>query len=157
MESPDQNTGVGSLSLLQRIFPTLRTQGLNQGLAHGRQFLYHQGSPGGYIPIQNKKLKTEQLVEYLLWVSHVTGAWDTAMNQRSKGHAPGGSQAQLEEEAGGARQSWAEALTSLRPSKSTWLSASRLSHDSGQQKPSPSPLSALLSSVTAILPAPPTP
>ena len=43
--SPGQNTGVGSLSLLQGIFPT---QGLNPGLQHCRQILYqlsHQGSP----------------------------------------------------------------------------------------------------------------
>ena len=40
-----QNTRVGSLSLLQGIFPT---QELNQGLLHCRQILYHlsyQGSP----------------------------------------------------------------------------------------------------------------
>ena len=36
--SPGQNTGVGSHSLLQGIFPT---QGLNPGLPHGRQILYH--------------------------------------------------------------------------------------------------------------------
>ena len=43
--SPDQNTGVGSLSLLQGIFPT---QGLNPGLPHCTRILYqlsHQGSP----------------------------------------------------------------------------------------------------------------
>ena len=43
--SPGQNTGVGSLSLLQGIFPT---QGLNPGLWHCRQILYqlsHKGSP----------------------------------------------------------------------------------------------------------------
>ena len=43
--SPGQNTGVGSLSLLQRIFPA---QGSNPGLPHCRQILYqlsHQGSP----------------------------------------------------------------------------------------------------------------
>ena len=43
--SPGQNTGVGSLSLLQGIFPT---QGLIPGLPHCRQILYlvsHQGSP----------------------------------------------------------------------------------------------------------------
>ena len=43
--SPGQNTGVGSLSLLQGIFPT---QGLNPGLLHCRQILYqlsHKGSP----------------------------------------------------------------------------------------------------------------
>ena len=37
--SPGQNTGVGSLSLLQGIFPT---QGSNPGLAHCRQILYYQ-------------------------------------------------------------------------------------------------------------------
>jgi len=43
--SPGQNTGVGSLSLLQGIFPT---QGLNPSLPHCRQILYqlsHKGSP----------------------------------------------------------------------------------------------------------------
>ena len=40
-----KNTGVGSLSLVQRIFPT---QEWNRGLPHCRQILYqlsHQGSP----------------------------------------------------------------------------------------------------------------
>ena len=43
--SPGQNTGLGSLFLLQGIFPT---QGLNPGLPHCRRILYqlsHQGSP----------------------------------------------------------------------------------------------------------------
>ena len=43
--SPGQNTGLGSLSLLQGIFPT---QGSNPGLLHCRQILYqlsHKGSP----------------------------------------------------------------------------------------------------------------
>ena len=43
--SPGKNTGVGSHSLLQRIF---LTQGSNLGLLHCRQILYslsHQGSP----------------------------------------------------------------------------------------------------------------
>ena len=43
--SPGQNTEVGSLSLLQGIFPT---QGSNSGLLHCRQVLYqlsHKGSP----------------------------------------------------------------------------------------------------------------
>ena len=43
--SPGQNTGVGSLSLLQGIFPT---QGSNPGLLLCRRILYHlshQGSP----------------------------------------------------------------------------------------------------------------
>ena len=43
--SPGQNTGVGSCSLLQGIFPT---QGSNPGLLHCRQIPYqlsHKGSP----------------------------------------------------------------------------------------------------------------
>ena len=43
--SPGQNTGVGSLSSFQGIFPT---QGLNHGLSHFRQIFYqlsHKGSP----------------------------------------------------------------------------------------------------------------
>ena len=43
--SPDQNTGAGSLSILQGIFPA---QGRNPGLLHCRQILYqlrHKGSP----------------------------------------------------------------------------------------------------------------
>ena len=43
--SPGQNTGMGSLSLLQGIFTT---QGLNPGLLHCRRILYqlsHKGSP----------------------------------------------------------------------------------------------------------------
>ena len=46
IQSPGQNTGVGSLSLLQQIFPI---QGLNPGLPHCRQILYHlshKQSPG---------------------------------------------------------------------------------------------------------------
>ena len=47
MDSLGQNTGVGSLSLLQGIFPT---QGLNPGLPHYRQIFFfyqlsHKGSP----------------------------------------------------------------------------------------------------------------
>ena len=42
--SPGQNTGVGSLSLLQGIFPT---QGLNPGLPHCRQILFQLSHKGG--------------------------------------------------------------------------------------------------------------
>ena len=45
MEFSGKNIGVGSLSLLQGIFPT---QGLNSGLPHCRRILYqlsHQGNP----------------------------------------------------------------------------------------------------------------
>ena len=43
--SSGQNTGVGSLSLLQWIFPT---QELNQGLLHCRQILYHLSYQGSH-------------------------------------------------------------------------------------------------------------
>ena len=42
-DSPDQNPGVGSLSLLQGIFPT---QGLNPCLPHCRQILLPAEPPG---------------------------------------------------------------------------------------------------------------
>ena len=41
--SPHQDNGVGSLSLLQGIFPT---QGLNPGLLHCRQILYQLSHKG---------------------------------------------------------------------------------------------------------------
>ena len=52
-----KNTGVGSHSLLQRIF---LTQGLNSGLTHCRQILYHLSHQGSstmiYLFIQRMKL-----------------------------------------------------------------------------------------------------
>ena len=52
-----KNTGVGSHSLLQRIFPT---QGLNSGLTHCRKILYHLSHQGSstmiYLFIQSMKL-----------------------------------------------------------------------------------------------------
>ena len=44
--SPGQNTGMGSLSLLQGIFPN---QGLNPGLPHCRQILYQLSHKGSII------------------------------------------------------------------------------------------------------------
>ena len=55
--SAGQNTGVGSRSLLQGIFPI---QGLNPGLPHCRRILYqlsHQGSPW-FIIVKNVKEST---------------------------------------------------------------------------------------------------
>ena len=49
LQGKSKNTGVGSLSLLQQIFPT---QGLNRGLLHCRWILYqlsYEGSPVAYI------------------------------------------------------------------------------------------------------------
>ena len=57
--SPGQNTGVGSLSLLQGIFPT---QGSNPDLPHCRWILYqlsHQGSPNTHTHTQTPKQSSE--------------------------------------------------------------------------------------------------
>ena len=63
--SPGQNTGVGSLPLLQGIFPT---QGLNPGLPHCRQILYqlnHKGSP--YVQIKSNWSKQNYFLK-LTWI-----------------------------------------------------------------------------------------
>ena len=63
--SPGQNTGVGSLSLLQGIFPT---QELNQGLLHCRQILYqlsYQGSP--YRNMVSSKISQQTTRAYHGW------------------------------------------------------------------------------------------
>ena len=44
--SPGQNSGVGSLSVLQGIFPT---QGLKPGLLYFRQILYHLSHQGRFF------------------------------------------------------------------------------------------------------------
>ena len=54
--SPGQNTGVGSLSLLQGIFTT---QGSNPGLPHCRWIFYqqnHKGSPGARLEVIKSKM-----------------------------------------------------------------------------------------------------
>ena len=57
--SPGQNAGVGSLSLLQKIFPT---QESNWGLLHCRWILYQQSYEGSanYTSIKKKKVKLEE-------------------------------------------------------------------------------------------------
>ena len=47
--SPGQNTGVGSSSFLQGIFPT---QGSNPGLLHCRRFLYQLSYQGALRPLE---------------------------------------------------------------------------------------------------------
>ena len=54
LNSLGQNSGVGSLSLLQGIFPA---QGLNPGLPHCRRILYqlsHKGSPNKTKPFSKR-------------------------------------------------------------------------------------------------------
>ena len=62
--SPGQNTGVGSLSVLQEIFPT---QGSNAGFPHCGQILYqlsHQESPKLYSPWGCKELNMTEPLSY---------------------------------------------------------------------------------------------
>ena len=62
--SPCQNTGVGSLSLLQEIFPT---QGSNTGFPHCGQILFqlsHQESPKLYSPWGCKELNMTKPLSY---------------------------------------------------------------------------------------------
>ena len=62
--SPGQNTGVGSLSLLQTIFPT---QGSNPGLPRCRQILYqlnHKGSPFHSNPKERQCQRMVKLPHY---------------------------------------------------------------------------------------------
>ena len=58
--SPGQNTGVGSLSLLQGIFPT---QGSNLGLLHCVQILYQ---------LSHKEFLQRQMANDNLWLTHVS-------------------------------------------------------------------------------------
>ena len=68
-DSPGKNTGVGCHVLLQGIFPT---QGLNLGLLHCGQILYHlshQGStlsPQKYIAIKKERKKYIVIEELIL-------------------------------------------------------------------------------------------
>ena len=67
-DSPGQNTGVSSLSLLQGISPT---QGSNQGLPHCRRILYQLSHKGSSFEVQSsnslRKRSISQLVfPYLL-------------------------------------------------------------------------------------------
>ena len=71
LNSPGQNPGVGSLSLLQGIFPT---QGLNLGLPHCRRILYQvsqKGSPNRSSQITGHMVKAPKGL-YLLPSSRVT-------------------------------------------------------------------------------------
>ena len=68
--SPGQNTGVGSLSLLQGIFPT---QGSNPHLLHCRQILYqlsHNGSPKTELPKPRIEPGTTLPLSQLSYFSH---------------------------------------------------------------------------------------
>ena len=55
-DSPGQNTGVGSHSLLRGIF---RTQRLKRGLLHCRQILYHLNHQGSHLSYMLKSSESE--------------------------------------------------------------------------------------------------
>ena len=75
-----KNTGVGSLSLLQQIFPT---QGLNQGLLHCRWILYQLSSQGSLV----HKVRQHCIYEEKSWSSHLSHRnneptpWDVSWNK----------------------------------------------------------------------------
>ena len=83
--SPGQNTGVGSLSLLQGIFPT---KGSNPGLPHCRWILYqltHKGSPTLICFLsrwiyQFWKFHTNGIIQYEVFLelldTHLTHSWN---------------------------------------------------------------------------------
>ena len=71
--SPGQNTGVGSWSLLQGI---ILTQGLNPGLLFGRQILYHwaTGSPISWLPtIKKMRQEIKNNIDSLKFLQGVWG------------------------------------------------------------------------------------
>ena len=75
--SPGQNTGVGSLSLFQGVFPT---QGLNPGLPHCRWILYqlsHQGSPRILEWVAYPFSSRSSRLRYRTWVSCIAGGFFT--------------------------------------------------------------------------------
>ena len=65
--SPSQNTGVGSCSLLQGIFPT---QGSNPGLWHCKRILYQLSSKGSLLNIGVCSLSLLQGI-YFFWYIHI--------------------------------------------------------------------------------------
>ena len=86
-----QNTGVGSRTLLQGIFPT---QGLNPGLPHCRQILYqlsHWGSPrkqGGEAVLIKVRLRTgsASLAAHSVDQADLGSTW--SQGERTRSHLP---------------------------------------------------------------------
>ena len=81
--SPGQNTGVGSLSLLQGFFPT---QGLNRGLLHFRQILYQLNYQGSL----SKERYSTQTVKRLsiMWETWVRSlGWEDSLEKETATHS----------------------------------------------------------------------
>ena len=64
-DSPGKNTGVGCCALLQGIFPT---QGLNPGLLHCKQILYHLRHQGSLQRSYNFKKSKHILFLFPYWL-----------------------------------------------------------------------------------------
>ena len=79
--SPGQNTGVGSLSLFQRIFPTQKS---NPGLPHCRQIPYQLSHNVILITYKNKRC-----LESLQEGAHEGCGFGLAQLTREQGIAPG--------------------------------------------------------------------
>ena len=79
---PGQNTGVGSLSLLQGIF---QTQGFNPGLLHCRRILYQLSHKGSPITFQALLIYSSQntLRCLLLFSFYRWGNWDHRVEANS--------------------------------------------------------------------------
>ena len=87
--SPGWNTGVGSLSFLQGIFPN---QGLNPGLPHCGRILYqpsHQGSPETWVQFLGWEDALEKgtttFSSFLAWrIPWDRGAWQATVHGIAK-------------------------------------------------------------------------
>jgi len=88
--SPGQNTGVGSLSLLQGIFPT---QGLNPGLPHCKQILYQLNNHGSEEELKNlwwgwkKRVKSWLKTQHSKYKDHGIWSHHFMSNRRGKGRS----------------------------------------------------------------------
>ena len=78
--SPGQNTGAGSLSLLQGVFPT---QGSNPGFPHGRQILYQLSPREAHFMYSNGNPLQYSCLENLM----DRGAWWAAVHGVTKSQA----------------------------------------------------------------------
>ena len=68
-DSPGKNTGVGCHALLQGIFPT---QGLNPGLLHCRQILYHLSHQGSHCYLWETPFLIIQEFKLMGWLKTVS-------------------------------------------------------------------------------------
>ena len=79
--SPGQNTGVGSLSLLQGIFPT---QGSDPGLPHCRQILYQLSYQGITQPLKKKNRIIPSAVTWMDLETVIPG--EVSLTEKDKYH-----------------------------------------------------------------------